>query len=197
MDIIQGNGKLASKIISAESFTKIHSTCHADLKFTVSESHQIEVVCDENLLDLFEFSYTKDVMTIGTTKDKSFNANHLVTINISAPKLSVCMLSGHGDADISGIHNQDFRATVNGSGDITLKGDANTLILEVNGTGDINAKKVNAANLIADLRGTGDIEGHATETLNVNISGTGDVTVSGSPKVGDATCTGKGSVKVT
>ena len=75
------------------------------------------------------------------------------------------------------------RTIVSGSGDVNIKGSAQSAMLTVNGSGDISADKLVATNVTATVSGSGDISCYASKQLDAKVSGSGDIEYKGSPSV--------------
>lgn len=82
--------------------------------------------------------------------------------------------SGSGDVEIKYVQADEIQASTNGSGDMTLSGNARSVALSSSGTGDINAYSLKALTGSAYASGTGDIKCNVAE-LASKASGMGEV----------------------
>ena len=82
-----------------------------------------------------------------------------------------------------------------GSGDIELKGNVDTLKADIVGSGDLEAKKLKANKATLSVSGSGDMDVFVSQELSATISGSGDVTISGNPQKRDTKIRGSGDVK--
>lgn len=71
----------------------------------------------------------------------------------------------------------------NGSGDVKLKGSIESIKVLNNGSGDLDASKLEVKNLTFDSNGSGDARVHASEKADVTLNGSGKVRIKGSPKL--------------
>ena len=105
-------------------------------------------------------------------------------------------------AEINGAANGDFAfgfldsldVTVNGAGNLTMRGTAQTVNLELNGAANIKAFDLTARSASVTIDGAGSCEIAAAERLNAVINGMGDITYDGAPAVSQ-TIHGVGTVK--
>lgn len=100
---------------------------------------------------------------------------------------------GSGDLDLT-ISSPKLFIQLFGSGDLTLQGQIPSLELSTTGSGDINAEPVYAVKAIVNCTGSGDIRVRVSDTLQVNISGSGDVRYWGNPSVLNVNITGSGDL---
>jgi len=92
---------------------------------------------------------------------------------------------------INGAVNGDFNfgtldslnVQVNGAGDIDLRGETPSVLLEVNGASSIHAFDLIAETAEVTVNGAGSAELTATERLDATINGVGNITFDGSPTV--------------
>ena len=111
-------------------------------------------------------------------------------------------LRGSGDADLSALSVRELRLSESGSGDVHLRmpqgrdvaiessgsehidisGSAENLYFSSSGDGDLNAAGLIAKHVVIRSRGSGDARVYATESLEANLSGSGDTRYRGNPK---------------
>ncbi len=70
---------------------------------------------------------------------------------------------------------------ITGSGDIELKGTAESVKATIAGSGDLNLKSLAAGNAECLILGSGDIEIKAIEMLKASVNGSGDIRYLGNP----------------
>ena len=104
-------------------------------------------------------------------------------------------LSGSGDLSLN-LEVTHLNATLTGSGNINLRGTATATNYEVTGSGEIQASSIKATNAEAKITGSGDIEMYASETLNAIITGSGDIACGGNPGKQITKVTGSGDIIV-
>jgi hypothetical protein len=120
-------------------------------------------------------------------------ANHLELSvsgsgNLIAPTLSVQSLktsiSGSGNIEIQEVICVNENATLSGSGNIAIhNGICVNQQLTISGSGNIDTEYVKSEHSNLTVSGSGNAVIHVTETLNVDISGHGDVKYRGKPVI--------------
>lgn len=105
------------------------------------------------------------------------------------------VISGSGDIDLE-VEATSVEGKLTGSGDLHLSGKTENVEFQITGSGDITAQDLKAQTGQAQITGSGDIEMHATETLNGNITGSGDLLCYGSPERQVTKVTGSGDITI-
>ncbi|MFX8156703.1 DUF2807 domain-containing protein, partial [Acinetobacter baumannii] len=80
------------------------------------------------------------------------------------------------------------------SGDVVADGCASTVSLALQGSGNIDTRRLQARKATIKLHGSGDVRAFASEEAKVRLHGSGDVTVKGRPKVRDSKVAGSGDI---
>lgn len=94
----------------------------------------------------------------------------------------VTNLNGSGDLYIQGIAATKVTASLSGSGDMRIFGKSDSADLKLRRSGDLDAGNLVCRTVSAMVTGSGDLTCHATESVNTDISGSGEITVKGGPK---------------
>lgn len=99
----------------------------------------------------------------------------------TAEELKVA-INGSGDmkGKMTGVNQSSVE--INGSGSIDLSGNCNKLNITVHGSGDFDGKKFECKQVNVRVDGVGDIEVYAKKSVDVDVMGSGEVTVYGNPK---------------
>jgi hypothetical protein len=84
--------------------------------------------------------------------------------------------------------------SIAGSGDFSASGRADKAGFVVEGSGDVNARDLQARTVAIRIAGSGDAVVCASETLQAHVAGSGDVRYCGSPRV-EKKVSGSGGVK--
>lgn len=116
-------------------------------------------------------------------------------VTVTLPMIRAATLSGAGDLNVSSATPEDtFAARLSGSGNMKLRGVADTVKAQLTGSGSIDAVALTARDVTVGLTGAGNISASASELATGTLSGVGNVDV-----VGPARCavrkTGVGDVR--
>lgn len=212
---ITGSGTIVSRVVKVSNFNSVSLSSSADVQIIKGNSFSVILTDYENLLDVHTFTLSGGVLQIGTKPNTSIN-NSRARIKITLPEpLYSVKISGSGDVnignfntlkeiaiagsgDVKSVANNSYRSLdikVSGSGDIELRGKAENLSVSLSGSGDIDLQKLRSQNVDCRVMGSGDVDVYAEKNLKVNVSGSGDVTYAGSPRVVEKIVQGSGSVR--
>ncbi|WP_217578898.1 DUF2807 domain-containing protein [Mesorhizobium sp. GbtcB19] len=115
-------------------------------------------------------------------------------VQLSGPTIKDWTIVGSGDLALSRINQPDLRLKIRGSGSVTAVGSAQTVNLEISGSGSGQLKDLVAQSATVDIRGSGDAEITAQADADILISGSGDVDIYGHPTMRRSEVHGAGSI---
>lgn len=118
-----------------------------------------------------------------------------IKINLHGPALTQARLSS-GSAFFKFNHVPTFDVTLTGAGLVELEGRADKLALTLAGAGDIDASHMEAADLKVVLQGAGDIRAWASNSVDAQLRGAGDIDIQGSPHRVRQTVHGAGDINI-
>jgi hypothetical protein len=104
-------------------------------------------------------------------------------------------MHGTGIMELNGGSSDKIAVELIGSGQLTVVGSCKEFRAEQSGSGDLNAEHLAAVEADVQLRGSGTSVINATKLASVNVQGSGDVSVLGSPAERRVSRTGSGEVK--
>jgi hypothetical protein len=117
-----------------------------------------------------------------------------LTIVMTAPAVTHFGMSGSGRLAIQGYKQDKLSFDLSGSADVTASGEARSVALSASGSSDTDLSGLKVADATIDLTGSGEAKVAATGAVNVNISGSGDVTLLGHPSRLQSSVSGSGSI---
>lgn len=100
--------------------------------------------------------------------------------NLTTSRLHITAM-GKSEAEVDRINAQTVYARIAGRADVELSGLAQTVTLENEGSGELDASELRAPNGVATVKGRGDIKISAYEQLTASVSGRGRIVYKGSP----------------
>jgi hypothetical protein len=117
----------------------------------------------------------------------------VVKIVMAAP-LQEFTLAGAGDVRVTGLAGKQLDLYLRGSGSALLDGFVEGLQVFLTGVGNCDARALKARDVKVVLSGVGDCHVDAGGSLDVRISGVGNVTYTGDPKEKTTEVTGMGTI---
>jgi hypothetical protein len=103
-------------------------------------------------------------------------------------------LHGSGELEITGGASDSVEAEVVGSGHLTLLGNSKELRARTTGSGELDGQHLRAEIVTVKQLGSGSSTVFARQSLAASVSGSGDITVFGSPSQRSVSRTGSGDV---
>jgi hypothetical protein len=190
-----------------------------DVTITQGNTESVKVEAPEDILPHVTTEVVNGVLKIYKKHNDSFHWNDLfghkkILVYVTVKELNRISVSGSGDVAFrGGIHSDKFslgvsgsgdadgvlevkslEISVSGSGDLKLSGHAETSAIRVSGSGDVSARGLITQDTQVHVSGSGDAKVYASNKLDASVSGSGDVSYSGSPKSVSKSKSGSGDI---
>lgn len=209
---VEGNGTLTSETRAVEAFTGLTISGGYEVFITQGSKESLKLEGDANILPLIETKVSNGVLHIAAKNNVNIRKAKGLKLHITVQDLKTLNLSGgiklsttnplKGTAlkvDASGgmhldmdLNLKELDVDLAGGSDITLRGTADKVTLDMSGATNLKATELKAQYLTLDASGAGNAEVFASKELKVDASGIMSVGYKGSPKVQH---TGMGKVK--
>ena len=213
---IKGNGTITTIKKSVGDYDSLDMAGLFDVKFVDDKEGEISITGEENLMDYIITEVKEGKLILKTEKGVNLQPSHRNGIKIIIPveHINAVYLSGSGDitsektltsdtfkATISGsgdisldLSVKELKTSISGSGDIELTGSTDIFDLSISGSGDIDAFRLAANNVEVSVSGSGDIDVTANKSIKARVSGSGDITYKGNPEKIDTKSSGSGDI---
>ncbi|WP_082780307.1 head GIN domain-containing protein [Rufibacter sp. DG15C] len=209
---VEGNGTIKSETRAVQGFTGLHISGGYEVFLTQGGQESLKIEGDANILPLIETKVTDGVLYVASKNNVNIRKAKGLKLYVTVKDLKTLDLNGgiklsttnplKGTAlklDASGgmhldmdLDLKDLKVDLSGGSDITLRGTADNVTLEVSGATNLKATELKTQYLALDASGAGNAEVFASKELKVDASGIMSVGYKGSPKVQH---TGMGKVK--
>lgn len=198
----------AQETRSVSNFTGIASGGNFQVQVRLGDTESLRLEGNEELIKEIETVVEKGVLKLKFKNTKRYwdwnsSDKKRVNIYITAKTLTHVSVGGSGDMKVDGtIKVPDFKASVSGSGNLSLEAEAVNLQASVSGSGNLNLSgsaqntefivsgsgNVSANNFIAKtasviVSGSGNVGLHVEKALKAVLSGSGNIRYSGDPSV--------------
>ncbi len=192
-EIVEGSGNRASEQRDLGDFDELRLHINANVTVTAGQTPKCEITADDNLLPLILTQRSGNFVQISA--QESYSTRQAITIAIEVPVLTSAENSGSGTIRIEGVTRDTVALAINGSGDISARGQVMQLQAAINGSGDLRAAALETATATVSINGSGNVEVHARDALTATINGSGDLSYQGSPASVRTAINGSGSVR--
>ncbi len=188
-----GSGIEGSETRDVQAFHAISVAGRADLHVVVGGAPSVRLTIDDNLLEYVVTEVDDGRLEIRMRDGFRYHADIPLRVEVAAPMLDGVSLAGSGDVDIRGVRAAHFEVSIDGSGDMRLDGETDTLEVSIAGSGDVDSLALHSRRADVSIAGSGSVRVHASEDLDVSVAGSGDVGYSGEPNI-SRSIMGSGSV---
>lgn len=214
--IVTGNGVSKTEPVElSEPVTQLVNYSSLDVEVKGGDTDTAHIVCDETLLpyvDVVVNGASIDVRSENPEAVVVFGDSCKVELTLSAVSqlqnngsgrliasgtfdaLTSTVNIGSGKMDVKGIDTETLEVSSMGSGSLTLAGAATAVTIQSMGSGRVNAQDLVAETIKVDNDGSGNVRCHATESAELTLSGSGNISLTGGAEVTKEKRTGSGSI---
>jgi len=190
--LVVGNGKFVRVARSANAIDTVETRGSVDIVSRPGPTGVV-VAADSNIAPLISTKVANGTLTV--SDDGSYSTHNPVTVYVTSPAITSVQTSGSADIDVSNADPTSVDVNIQGSGDIKLSGQTQSVSLTTSGSGDVDAKNLKAQSADITVSGSSDVTVSASQTAKVDVSGSGDVDIYGHPSM-TQNISGSGDVNV-
>lgn len=212
----KGNGNITTITRSVGSYDEVNVGGSFEVELVAGKEGTITIEGDSNLMEYIITEVRGNALKIKVENNKNIRPSKKVRITVPFEDLDEVTLAGSGNMwtkDV--IKTTNFKTSVAGSGDLTLKLDASSVDASVAGSGDltltgnsrdidvsvagsgeVHAKDLRAENASVSVAGSGDISVYCSNSIRARVSGSGDVDYYGNPDKQDTKVSGSGNIRM-
>lgn len=209
--IIKGEGEVVAKEHPAAGFNAMEVGDIFRVQLIDDNKETVEVRAEENLHEHIVAEVKDGVLHIHSGSKNLSSENLLVTVHYST--LQKLEVSGAARIEtLNPIENSDLEIEVTGAADMRmdmdvyslsigvsggsemlLSGKAENVEIDITGAGKINASELRSKNCVLSVAGAGEAIVDVSKTLDVKITGSGNVKYRGNPEISQS-ITGAGEI---
>ncbi|MCE7053098.1 DUF2807 domain-containing protein [Algoriphagus sp. AGSA1] len=196
-------------------FTKVHSGGSWEVILTEGSKEEVRIEARGVDLDKVRTEIDGDVLSVGLVKGNynnvklkfyitykeldgircSGSGTMEVTSPVSSEKFSAG-LSGSGDILMDKLEAEELSVSISGSADLKIQGGSvERAEIKQSGSGDFHGERLAIGDLVVSKSGSGDTHVGDLGKVSLSASGSGDVTYTGSPTLGDIKTSGSSSLR--
>lgn len=198
---VKGSGNVITKTLEIQPFTALQIGGIFDVYITQGSVESVKIEADDNLIDYVKVENIKDALVLNSECEVNIKQPYTMKIHVTVKDLKEITVNGIGDVQTEGsIRGNKLVVEDSGVGDVKLNleydalelnysavgnimmsGNVKNAMIDYSGVGDMNAFELKVQNLELDHTGVGDTEVFASESLDIEFAGVGDVYYKGSP----------------
>lgn len=198
---IEGKGEIVSEVRDLEDFSQIKINVPADVLIHIGEFPKASIQTHENLIGKIKTRIKGKTLIIEA--NPCINNLDKLRIDLVVKELNGISLNGSGSvktktqiktgdfkAEVNGSGNlsvdlfsNSVKAKINGSGNMIVNGTTKDLDIRINGSGDFKGLGLLAYETSVEVNGSGNAKINTKNSLDVEIKGSGTITYKGDPKI--------------
>ncbi|WP_448626156.1 head GIN domain-containing protein [Geodermatophilus sp. URMC 64] len=185
-------GPARSEDRPVEAVSGVELATSGELVLTTGDTPSLRITAGENVLD----QLTSEVRDGRLVLDAERSVGDLgdVRYELVMPAAATLEVSGSGTLRAEGLDVDELRVRLSGSGTVTLDGRAGRQVVEVDGSGQYDARQLDSKVADVTISGSGSADVEVSDFLVAVVTGSGTVTYGGGPEV-ERHVDGSGSVE--
>jgi hypothetical protein len=189
---VAGSGVRKTEKRDVKSFSAIDTTGAYTIDVTCQKPAGVEVDADDNILPLIKTEVRDGILFVSNVQP--YHSSKTVTLRITLPELNSVANHGAGQIKIVDANSSDLKIDSTGAASVDAAGTAKSIQISSTGAGEIDTSKLHADKAKVEVSGAASVDVYASEQLDVDVSGAGNVSYSGNPKTVNKHVSGIGSV---
>ena len=176
------------------AFQSIELRGAAEMTVQVGPAHSLKVTAGRNALAKFTSQVQGDKLVL-ETHNRFFEPQvGGVVVHITLPRLDGMVVSGAGDVKVTDVASETLTLALNGAANVEANGKAATLVVSMNGAGNMDLSRLEAGSATVVVNGAGSMDVNATGSLNATVNGVGSISYDGKPAEVTTAINGVGSI---
>lgn len=158
------------------------------------KSHSLRVEGDPTFIGRVTSEVVSGELRLGLKESKRTNIGNSDRVVVTLPELQSFSGEGAGQIILNNVRGERFDVDYRGAGRLAINGEVRTLRLHAEGVGEVDTKDLRTRSADVSFEGIGSVKVHASDRLNANVTGMGNLSYYGNPRVVNKSVSGIGSV---
>jgi hypothetical protein len=182
---VVGSGNLITKEEQFSDFTEVDAGAGFTVEISESNSYDVIVTADDNVMEYIEVSKSGDTLKVGTRWGTSFKST-ILKIEITMPDINKIELSGGVQGKIEDFSSTNhFYIDLSGGSQLTGKGSASDLTVDASGGSQLHFREYAVQDANIELSGGSQATINLDGTLNADLNGGSQLYYYGEPTLGE------------
>jgi len=180
---VKGSGNVISEnrtVIEYDSIA-LNGTGHLEVDQNGTES--LSISADDNLLPLLVSEVKGNQLVLSVKSGYNLNPSKPIVFKVGAKNLKGISCAGDTTAVLKGLHTEELKLEIAGSGDISAEGAADRQDISIAGSGKYLGGGLKSKEAKINIAGSGDAVLAVSDLLEISIAGSGSIKYFGDPKV--------------
>ena len=191
---VVGSGNVITEERNVNGFSSIDLQGSGNMNVTFGATEAVTVTADDNIMPWIVTSVSNGKLIIRNKSNVNITTSNPVQIDVTMKSIEGVTLSGSGNIDVADVLGKDILVALFGSGEITMNGTADSVKIQLPGSGNIFCKGLKTDSATVSLNGSGNVTVYASESLDASINGSGDISYAGNPAQVQKEIRGSGNI---
>lgn len=212
---ITGSGNIVTQGETITGFDRVSAKHSFEVSISQGEDYKVVISVDDNIVEHLDVRKDGSTLKIGLELNRFYSIiNATMRAEVVMPELSAVELLGASSAAITGFaSSNDFEANLesgtlrgdieagdtnfdlSGSSDVSISGSGGDLKIDSSGSSVVDLSDFHAENADLNLSGSSTVTVNVSGTLDVSSSGSSNVYYLGNPTIGQISVSGSSSVE--
>jgi hypothetical protein len=214
-DAVVGSGQAVDVRRVVAAFTALHVDGPLEVEARPGPSPGVVVHADDNIAPLVESVVDGSKLVVRLKRGANIRTDTPIKVQVEFTQLAATRQHSNAELRVSGLEAArfeselsgsaalkladarlgSFRASISGSGAVSVDGRAEDAHFAIKGSGELRAEHLVARKVDVSVSGSGDAHVNATEALHAHVAGFGDVRFRGHPHHVTRKVAGSGSIE--
>jgi hypothetical protein len=158
------------------------------------KSFSLRVEGDPTFIDRVTSEVAGGELRLGMKESKRTNIGNKDRVIVTLPALQTFSGEGAGQIILNNVRGERFDVDYRGAGRLAINGEVRTLRLHAEGVGEVDTKDLRTRSADVSFEGIGSVKVHASDKLDARVTGMGNLSYYGNPRVVNKSVSGIGSV---
>jgi predicted small secreted protein len=195
LQTVRGSGDVISETKSVSNFERIALSGSGRVIVTQGSAESLTIETDDNIMQYIQAEVENGTLKLGFVNGVNIISTTRLVFSVGVDDLSGLTVSGSGEIESDHLETDAFNldisgsgkimisdlaagkvsADISGSGEVRLEGEAASQEIDISGSGKYLAGDVCSDRVDVHVSGSGDTTVCALETLNADVSGSGNI----------------------
>jgi Putative auto-transporter adhesin, head GIN domain len=180
---VRGSGIVKTESREVSGFSSISFKSVGRVKVQQTGKESLMISAEDNILPLLKSHVADNILNLTIVNDRHFNPTKPVEFVVQIKSLESLNIDGVGSVEAQGIQGKRLAVAMDGVGEITIEGSADTLDLSLSGVGSYQGEAFQTKQATVRNSGMGSAVVNVSEQLDADLSGVGSIEYVGSPQV--------------
>jgi len=180
---VKGSGNVISENRTVSGYDSISLSGSGKIEIEQNGTEALSISADDNLLQYLTSEVKGHELVLEVKSGYNLSPSKPIVFKVGAKNLKGVSCAGDTNATLKGIHSEELKLSIAGSGDMSAEGSADRQDISIAGSGKYVGGGLKSKDTKINIAGSGDAVLAASDNLDVTIAGSGSIKYFGDPKI--------------